>query len=168
MTIVEIICPQCNGTAQKYIGHVTRANKIGAPVYCSKACSGLASRNNKTLEQKKAEKAAYDKEYLKKDVEIKKHKRHEYFKRTYNPQEAAIARKKRMPQHVEYCRQPKYREYKKKYDQQYRANKEYGEFGEAFIALIELAKEVDNRLAKSEAGIYNKSQNRKRKWQRQN
>ena len=82
----------------------------------------------------KKEKAAYDREYRKKNLAWIKAKKADYFQRTYDPVKAAKERKKRMPEHVEYCRQPKYRAYKRKYDRKRRASK-FGEFAEAYEAL---------------------------------
>jgi len=36
VTMVEITCPFCKCKVEKQLGHVNRANKLGAPVYCSK------------------------------------------------------------------------------------------------------------------------------------
>jgi hypothetical protein len=83
-----------------------------------------------------------------------------------NPEKYRDQRRAKQAAHNEYCRQPEYKEYKKSYDQGYRAKKDYGEFGEAAIVLSELEKEIDVRLAKRQNGIINKSQKRKRLWQK--
>jgi hypothetical protein len=60
----------------------------------------------------KAAKAAYDKLYRAKNFKRIQANHAAYFQRTYDPAEAAKTRKLRMPRHVEYCRQPRYRRYK--------------------------------------------------------
>jgi Neuraminidase (sialidase) len=68
---------------------------------------------------------------------------------------------------VEYCRQPEYKEYKREYDVKYHAKKNYGEYWEAAILLNELENEIDNRTARKENKLYNKSTSkRKRSWQK--
>lgn len=117
--------------------------------------------------EKKRLKAEYDREYRSKNRTIIKKKKAAYFQLTYNPARAAIERKKTMPRHVEYCRQPKYKEYKKNYDEQHRAKKWYGEFFESAIVLKNVKKEIDNFRAKQDNNLINKSQTRRRKWQSQ-
>ena len=89
----------------------------------------------------KAKKAAYDRRYRKKNLARKKAQAAAYFQRTYDPVKAAMERKKKRPQHVEYCRQPKYRAYKRRYDKQRRASV-YGAFADAYEMLKELQKEI--------------------------
>jgi hypothetical protein len=86
-------------------------------------------------------------------------------KRTYDPVKAAVERKKRMPRHVEYCRQPAYKAWKREYDRRYRAA-EFGEFAEAYMLAIDLNREIKGRTTnaqiKYENGCTNKSQRRER------
>lgn len=89
----------------------------------------------------KAEKAEYDRLYRAKNKERLRAQRAAYFQRTYDPEKAAIERKKKMPRHLEYCRQPKYKTYKAKYDGSRRAAM-YGEYAEAYELLKILQKEV--------------------------
>lgn len=93
----------------------------------------------------KAKKAAYDREYRKNNYDRIKANHAAYFRQTYDPVKAAKERKKRMPQHVEYCRRPKYRAYKKEYDRQRRASR-FGEFAEAYTALRALMAEVKRQM----------------------
>lgn len=145
-------------------GRYNRAIKIGAPVYCNRTCAGAGRRLNKTAEEKKKEKAEYDEKYREANLDVIKNKKKKYFQRTYDPTQAAVVRKKRMPRHVEYCRQPKYKEYKKGYDKQFRAKKQFGEFAEAALILIELENKLDSKTIKYEQGLINKTQKRKRQW----
>ena len=93
----------------------------------------------------KAEKAAYDREYHKKNRARIKARQAAYFQRTYDPKVAAKERKKRMPQHIEYCRQPKYKAWKRKYDKQRREAK-FGDFKDAHAILMKLRKEIAKQM----------------------
>jgi hypothetical protein len=93
----------------------------------------------------KAEKAAYDREYRKKNLALLKVKKADWFKKTYDPVKAAKERKKRMPYHVEYCRQDWYKAWKKEYDKKRRAS-QFGQFNEAYEALKALLKEVRKQM----------------------
>jgi len=93
----------------------------------------------------KEDKAEYDRKYRKRHKKRIKAQKAEYFKRTYDPAKAAVERKKRMPEHVEYCRQPKYKAYKKKYDASRRA-KSFGDFEEAYKVLKKLKKEIKKQV----------------------
>lgn len=161
---MKVICNYCGQECEKHLGHYNRSTSIGAPLYCNQTCAGLGRRSNKTIEQRKAEKAQYDIDYRNKNLETKKIKAHEYFKRTYDPHKAAIVRKERMPKHIEYCRQPKYKKWKVEYDKRYHAKKEFGEFAEVHLILVELEKELDTKQIKYDNGLINKAQKRKRQW----
>lgn len=160
----SLICPKCTCDFEIRKAYWTKAQQIGSPNYCSKTCAGLARRSGKSEEQKKQEKSEYDRLYREIDKQTKKIKRAEYFQKTYDPAKAAIKRKERMPKHVEYCRRPEYREYKKGYDENYRAKKNYGSFWESAIILKHIENIVDNRLGKNDNNLINKSQKRKRLW----
>jgi hypothetical protein len=89
----------------------------------------------------KKAKADYDREYRKRNREKLKIEKALWFQRTYDPAKAAVERKKRMPSHIEYCRQPKYVAWKKKYDLAWYASK-FGPFAEAWLLLRELKAEI--------------------------
>lgn len=93
----------------------------------------------------KAEKAAYDREYRKRNLARLKAQKAAYFQRTYDPVKAAKERKKKMPQHVEYCRQDWYKAYKREYDKKRRSNK-YGPFAEVHMALLALQREIRRQM----------------------
>lgn len=166
--MAEEVCCYCGEPLKKYIGHINRANKLGAKIYCNRTCAGLGRRSKETIEEKKHAKAWYDafirESMTDKERAIDKKKRHEYFKKDYaaNPDKYRAVRKRKQDAHNEYCRRPEYRKYKKVYDQQYRAKKHYGKYWEAFIALCNLSGVVDNRQAKADQKIFNKQQKRKR------
>ena len=162
------ICNNCGTSFLSDVSRVNRAKKIGAPLYCGKSCAGLARRlkNPPTYIEKKELKRIYDsKRRIEKADELRV-KKHEYFQRTYDPVKAALDRKKRMPKHVEYCRRPEYKAYKKEYDRKYRAEKEFGEFSESFLLLQDVQQQIDSLATRYE--IYqsndtlNKSQKRRR------
>lgn len=163
-------CAHCGKTADKAAGHVNRARQQGLNLYCNRRCSGLGRRQGKTKAQRIEEKRLYDIEYRKKNLEMLKAKKREYFQRTYDPAKAAVYRKKRMPIHVEYCRQPKYKAWKKEYDRKYRAA-EYGEFAEAYMLTLDLNREIKerdtNEQVKYQNGGTNKAQRRRREGQQQ-
>lgn len=89
----------------------------------------------------KKAKAAYDSKYRKKNKKLIRARKAAYFQKTYDPVKAAKERKKRMPQHVLYCRQPRYRAYKRGYDKARRAAK-FGPFAEAQEVLLLLKAEI--------------------------
>lgn len=168
----QVDCAYCNAVTKKLTGEINRAKKKGAPIYCNKICAGFGRRHNKTKTQLKGEKRIYDMEFRRKNKEILRIKKKEYFQKTYDPEKAAIERKSNMPRHVEYCRQPKYREYKKEYDAKYRAKNDYGEFWEAFFALREVEQEIRKRMSwyeiEQQNGTLNKHQQRRRDYERTN
>jgi hypothetical protein len=158
-------CAHCGKTADRPSGHVNRARARGLNLYCGRRCSGLGRRQGKTKAEKREEKRLYDIDYRAKNLPVLKAKKHEYYKRTYDPVEAAKVRKTRMPLHVEYCRQPAYKAWKREYDRQHRAA-EFGEFSEAYMLTIDLNREIKGRKTnaeiKYENGCTNKSQRRER------
>lgn len=89
----------------------------------------------------KAEKAAYDKEYRRKNRAMLKSKKAAYFQLTYDPVRAAKERKKTMARHIEYCRRPEYKKKKFTYDRK-RESAQYGEFAECREILKVLMKEI--------------------------
>lgn len=168
--MIEITCPQCGDLAVKATGSVNRSRRKGAPVYCSKKCAGLARRHNRSEKEAKALKAAYDREYSAKNAETLKAKKAEYHRRTYDPAKAAVQRKKRSKAHVEYCRRPEYREWKREYDRKHRAKKDYGEYADCFLLAMDLRMACLERATSYEIrqtnGVNCKSQQRKRDYER--
>jgi hypothetical protein len=125
-------------------GAVNRAREAGLRLFCGRKCSGLARRKHKTKAQKKEEKRLYDIEYRKQNLATIKAKKHAYFVRTYDPAKAAVERKRRAKKHVEYCRRPEYRAWKREYDRRYRAS-EYGPLADAYLLAIDLNREIKSR-----------------------
>ncbi len=166
MRLIEIACPHCGDHVSKSVGAINRARRIGAPIYCSRECAGIARRRHRTKAQMIAAKRLYDIEYRRTNRSLIKVKQAERHKRTYDPVKAARERKKRMPRHVEYCRQPEYKRWKSQYDRKYRALKSFGPFAEAFLVLTELDKQITARItdyeARKENDTLNKIQQRRR------
>lgn len=113
-----------------------------------------------SIEERKARKAAYDKEYRLRNLEKRKKQKAEYYQRTRNPEKERIKRKAKMHKHIEYCRQPEYREKKRQYDKM-RKFKGYGIFTEAAMLLEELEKEIRKQASAYEVrkmnGYYTRS-----------
>lgn len=76
----------------------------------------------------KEQKAAYDKQYRERNREKIKLKKQQAFQKDYkaNPEKYRLIRQKKMAAHIEYCRKPEYRLYKKAYDRKLR----FGEYDE--------------------------------------
>ena len=167
---MQFTCAQCGSLTDRPAGHVNRARANGLNLYCSRACSGLGRRTVKTVEQRKAEKRAYDIEYRQREPEVRKALKAEYYQRTKDPVKEAETRKKRMHLHVEYCRRPEYRAQKKVYDRQYRAQKFYGDFADCFLLVMDIRDECLSRMTdyeiRLEKGTLNKSLKRKREHER--
>ncbi len=108
-----MLCAYCHAQLFKLTGEINRAAKIGALLYCNRLCAGRGRRKGKSKEQCVAEKRLYDIAYRAKNRAMLKVKKAAYFQRTYDPAKAAVERKKRMPRHVEYCRQPRYKAWKR-------------------------------------------------------
>jgi hypothetical protein len=167
-----IECAYCGTLIEKMAGEVNRARKAGAHLYCDRTCAGFGRRKGKTSDQKKEEKRLYDIEYRAKNAERKKETNHAWYKRTYDPVKAALERKKKMRWHVDYCRRPEYKKWKREYDKKYRAKKMFADMWEPFLVLVELKKVIADQASRYE--IYrenqtlNKTQERKRDYERLN
>ncbi len=161
---MKVRCASCGKRFKKRAIDVARSPN--GRFFCDKKCFGLSRRKGKPKAQKVAEKRIYDAEYRRKNIAMLKAKRHAYFKRTYDPVAAAVVRKARMPLHVEYCRRPEYRKWKKAYDKKYLAKRTYGPFAEAAMMVSDLNFEIKGRMTnhdiKWENKTCNKSQFRRR------
>lgn len=163
---MQFDCAYCGETADKPAGHVNRSRARGLNLYCSRRCSGLGRRGPaKSLAQKRAEKAAYDSEYRRKNRAMLKAKKAAYFRTTYDPEAARIERKKRAAFHAEYCRRPSYKLWKREYDRRYRA-RQYGPFADAYQLTIELTREIKSRSSDYEIRQANETGNKAQKRDR--
>lgn len=165
-------CPQCQGDFTPSTGHANRAAKLGAPLYCGRACAGLARRRAVPLTdaEAKAAKKAYDAQRridLADRIKAEKAARH---KRTYDPVKAAVERAKNMARHIEYCRSPEYKAWKSEYDRR-RKFAAFGPFAEAAMLLADLEQEISTRATRYEIYIANgrftrsAQQRRRELWQ---
>lgn len=159
---MKAICKHCGIEFEKSSGHLNRANKLGVPVFCSKQHFWESRRIERSNEEKKAVKAKYDKEYHK--TEKRKASARRYNSSPIGRAMQKRQREKQKQAHLEYCRTPEYRAWKKQYDENYQAKRSFGEFYESGILLKKIAYLVDNREANQLKGTYNKSQKRKRSW----
>lgn len=165
-----ITCAYCSVRSEKSNSAVNRARRDGAPLYCNRACAGKARRKNISKEERKERKRQYDMEYRRKNRAMLKVKKAAYFQRTYDPVAAAKHRQTRMPYHLEYCRRPEYRAWKKQYDREYRARKIYGDYWECFLLTQDIREEAltqmtDYEIRHAKGGIA-KTQNRRRDYER--
>ena len=145
--MVKVKCARCLKMFLKCVSAYNRARKIDSPLYCSQKCTGLARKKNRSKKEKKRLKAEYDaKRRAEKSVELKAKKKAAYA--VWGPKHRELEREKRkknMPKHVEYCRQPEYKEKKKDYDRKVRVA-QYGEFAESYELLEELVKEIKRQM----------------------
>jgi len=173
-----VICPQCDAKFYRRAGEINRAARIDAPLYCGRACSGLARRkaNKLTGEAWRAHKAEYDRMRREKlGAALLAEKRAAYHARVAREGEALRAKQKayrdaNMARHVEYCRRPEYRAAKAAYDRRFRAEKYFGPFAEAFMLLQDVENEIASRASRQEIyaqnGVVNKSLKRKREYEK--
>lgn len=174
-SVWPVRCTHCNELSFKPVRDVNRAEAKGAPLYCDRTCAGAARRSNKTLAQKRADKAEYDRARRAALGErLLAKKRAAYHAEVKaNPEKVRERerrnRAKRKNAHAEYCRRPEYREWKQSYDRRYRADRIYGPFAQAFLTLRDLETELAGRASKyerySENGTLNKCQRRKRDYE---
>lgn len=168
MSHTIITCPICSKEVSKRNADIVRANKEGLKLFCGKACFGISRRRKeiKTPEQLKKEKAEYDRLYRKNNSKMLKKKKKAYYEENKSiilPKHKAY-RDIHMQRHVEYCRRPEYKVYKKQFDHKYRLEKKYGEYWEAASILVQLKKELDSKQIKYDNGLINKKQKRTRAW----
>lgn len=164
---ISVSCAFCGKSFDAENGSVNRAKKKNASLYCNRTCAGMGRRKNKTPEQKKEDKRLYDINYRATSPTLKARKA-AYYQRTRNPEKEREVRKARMHLHIKYCQRPAYREWKKKYDRNYRCKKMFGEFGDAASILFDIENEVSDRITRYEIsqqnGTLNKHQQRRRDY----
>ena len=95
----------------------------------------------------KEAKAAYDREYRKNNRAMLKAKKKAYYAKVgpLRRDKEREERKKRMPLHIEYCRRPEYKAWKKEYDKKRREAK-FGDFKDAHAVLMALVKEIHRQM----------------------
>lgn len=169
-----VVCRHCEKRTEKAASAVNRANRQGAPLFCSRTCCGASRRVERADDERKALKAAYDRQRRAAIGEVlRAKKRAAYHAAVANNPEVIRAkerehRAKRMPQHVEYCRRPEYRARKREYDRQRCAQQDFGPFAEAALILRDLEAEISTRATRYEIysanGTLNKALRRKREY----
>jgi hypothetical protein len=116
----------------------------------------------------RAMKRDYDLQYRAKNAEVLRKKKADYYQRTKDPERERKIRKARMHLHIQYCRQPRYKAYKRDYDRKHLAKVKFGPFAEAALVLREIEDELDRRMTwvqRHQAnGTLNKSTQRKRDY----
>lgn len=167
MASITFTCAHCGKQSTTTSGAFNRAQKLGMRLFCGRICFGLGRRKNRTTADKKEAKRLYDQQYRSNNLDTIKAKKAAYFQATYDPQAAKVERRKRAHLHVEYCRRPEYRAYKKDYDRKRRAA-EFGEFADSYELLSLIESEIKSRATRYEIyqanGTLNKSLNRRRDY----
>lgn len=163
---MKIRCPYCGKKVDLPENRVNRAKRDGLNIYCSRRCSGFGRRVHKSKAQKASEKAEYDRKYRKDNRDWILFRKAFDFVWDYqaNPEKYRAIRRQRREIHNEYCRQPQYRRYKKQYDEKYRANKLYGEFGECFLLVKKIDSIIDKRMSRQDRNCHNKAKKREKLW----
>jgi hypothetical protein len=168
--MINCTCPQCGETFEAAAGDVNRAAKAGSPKYCGRVCAGIARRKDKSPEQKRAEKSAYDKARREKIGPTIREKKRAAYHATKDREKEAAYRKTRMPYHKAYCQRPEYVAWKREYDKVYLAKKEYGEFWESAILALEIRRTclelTDDTEIRRQKGTLNKKSNRRKEYDR--
>jgi hypothetical protein len=167
-------CPHCKKSFQPVTGAANRADKAGSPLYCSRACSGLARRVNRSPEDKKAAKAEYDrKRRAELGESLRAEKRAAYYaNHDTNKARAAELRKtaEYKAKHLVYLSTPEYRAKKQEYDVELR-KAGYGDFAETWRLLLDLEKEIRSQQSSYERrkarGYYTRASitRRREAWQ---
>jgi hypothetical protein len=129
----------------------------------------MARRREATPEQRKAEKAEYDRKRRTELADFLREQKKAIYQRNrehYLRQHAEYrARPENVARHNAYCRRPEYVAVKSEYDRRRRAGV-YQEFADAFLLLQDLEREIDARADRYEVymqnGTINKAQTRKR------
>ncbi len=163
-TATRVQCGYCGAVVQQSQGSINRAIRQGKPLYCDRTCAGKARRV--ALSEKKKAKSAYDAQRrIELAAQISAQKA-EHYRRTRNPARERERRQANMGRHVEYCRQPDYVAYKAEYDRERRAE-EYGDFGDAYLLLLDLEREIRSRASSYERrrarGYYTRSAQQRRR-----
>lgn len=161
---VVAFCQHCGKMVQQSQSSVRRAIREGKPLYCDRACSGMARRV--APDQKKTAKRIYDARRRVEQASEISAKKAAYYQRTRDPVKERERRRANMGRHVEYCRRPEYRAYKKDYDRQLRAE-EYGDYADAYLLLLDLEREIRSRATSYERrrarGYYTRTTQQRRR-----
>lgn len=159
-------CSYCNSNLNKTTSEINRSKKEGRKLFCNKTCFALSRKKNESPGIKKERKRLYDINYRgnNKDKICTD-------KKLYNETKSGRETQKRnrykfKEYHSEYCKTDKYKSYKKDYDKYYRAKDRYGEYYESFLLIIEIEKEYEKKDTRLQLNLVNKSQKRKRNYEK--
>jgi len=157
---VEFNCYWCGEKSLKATGHANISLALGGKIHCSRKCGGLSRRT--TDADKKEKKRLYDLQYRKDNFEKIRKRHQDYFKKDYaaNPEKYRAIRKAKAQEHLEYCRTPEYRAWKREYDQKHVAKRDHGEFWESALLIKQIENQYNNTAVKQEKGLLNKSAKR--------
>lgn len=162
-------CAYCSKDKELFTSQYNRALSRGNKIYCNKKCSGLGRRDNRSIEEKKKEKAIYDKEYRIRTNKSKKQLEKYHKELKENPEKIrAIQKKHRESQKLsgyrkKYISSERYKKYKHEYDVKRQAKKSVpDEFVESLFLLRELEAALRNSNIRDETTIRNKCQKRKK------
>lgn len=164
-----VFCPTCHFGVFIENGTIKRASQSGSPIYCGRECAGLARRKAPIAPAaRKALKSAYDTKYRERNRERIKARKAARYQATCDREAERAYRQQFMSRHVEYCRRPEYRAWKRDYDRAYRAKYDFGEFWESALLLSDIDAEIGSRITRTEIyaqnGTQNKSLQRKRDY----
>lgn len=174
-------CTHCGETFERRREHAERTlAKTGGRIYCTMKCHGASRRVHRSDEEKKRRKAEYDRQYRAKNLESIKAKKRAHYLANHDRFMAMWAERRADPAYREahaaykreYQARPGWKEHKRQYDRRSRAVRLHGEeWAEAYLALLELNEEVNERIDRSDLyvqrGYYNKAQGRRREHARQ-
>ncbi len=170
---MKLVCRHCGKSfkvKENNIGQRKKSIRLGLPIYCGRKCSGLGRRTNETKEDKIVHKQWYDlfiRASMSDDErDLRSIQALVLFHLDYraNPEKYRQERQRKMPAHIEYCRRPEYKEWKRSYDEHYRAHKDFGEFAGAAVVLKQIEKIVDSKKIRIEKDCHNKRQKRLKIW----
>lgn len=117
---MRVKCAHCRKVVDRLTGHVNRSRKVGMRIFCGLRCSA-AARKLPPGEKARRWRAWYKRWTAQPKIAARrKAQKRASYRRTFDPQKAAITRKARMPYHVAYCRRPAYRKKKSAYDKKRR------------------------------------------------
>lgn len=139
LAVMPVVCQNCGKCFEKRIAEWRRA-----PIkrfFCTRECSQAAHRSNVTLAEKRAKKAAYDREYRERNRAALAAKKAAWFAAAYDPEKARAYRAANRERLREIQRRttdtPEYRARKAEYDRDLRAF-DYGDFWECQKLLVKL------------------------------
>ena len=172
----------CLRTFDKPRNYYSRTEVRGGGHYCGKPCSQTARRvfgPEMSDDMKRARKATYDREYQSKNRDRLRAEKRAYYqankaqlyaKHSARMKSDPVYRNKYKAAQARCQARPEWKARKAKYDRRYRAEREYGEWADAYLTLLDLDEEVEAAEPSFVAlaiakGNLNKKQTRRREWE---